>query len=604
MFSKEKKQIKVCLIGTDGSGKTTLSSNVNSRLNSSKIIWCGAESYLMKPIRYVLSSLSGVKRFSTTEKVSNEAFQDSVRRRSDFVKRVSFLEWIYIFFVMIDYRFQYLIRMARNKNPDYLIMDRYIFDVALNLAVVLSWSDEKMINFLRSRLTNYYVPDCCFYVKVPPEISFSRKKDIPNIEYIKTRTHLYDLIAKEFDFTVLDGCDDIIKNSTLMTQMITDAYSAQKITYIHSNNYDVGGADYCLARMCGSINKTKKFRAYTLLRLPTKILTKYRDEGSFALLGKYARPQFSKGVLGLILFPIYAVTSAVFFYRFLKCQKPDWVHVNDLYDFIPALIAKFLNIKVAYHIRMIRESKFEKRLFSLLISFVATSSMSVSNSVKNNYFRNEYGPFKCEHTVIRDWTDDSLYQLKTMYPKPKCFEDFSKVIVMVGRLEMWKGQHVFLDALKLIESSELENVGVFIIGGDVVGSSKERYAEEVKKSAAELGVHMLGERSDVPALLSNANISIHASVTPDPFPGVVVESLMTGVYCIGANGGGVPEMIENGFSGALFSVGNPSDLADKIKWALNHPSESREIAKKGSETIRKLTSKSIILDNLTKLYHK
>ena len=97
MFSKEKKQIKVCLIGTDGSGKTTLSSNVSSRLNSSKIIWCGAESYLMKPIRYVLSSLSGVKRLSTTEKVSNQAFQDSVRKRSDFVKSFFFLEWIYIF---------------------------------------------------------------------------------------------------------------------------------------------------------------------------------------------------------------------------------------------------------------------------------------------------------------------------------------------------------------------------------------------------------------------------------------------------------------------------------------------------------------------------
>ena len=51
-MTANRKKTRICLIGTDGSGKTSISTILNKELPSSELVWCGAESYLMKPIRY------------------------------------------------------------------------------------------------------------------------------------------------------------------------------------------------------------------------------------------------------------------------------------------------------------------------------------------------------------------------------------------------------------------------------------------------------------------------------------------------------------------------------------------------------------------------
>ena len=53
------KQLLVCLIGADGSGKTTLGNRLVDELaGDASCVWLGAESILMRPVRAILRSLS------------------------------------------------------------------------------------------------------------------------------------------------------------------------------------------------------------------------------------------------------------------------------------------------------------------------------------------------------------------------------------------------------------------------------------------------------------------------------------------------------------------------------------------------------------------
>lgn len=85
---------------------------------------------------------------------------------------------------------------------------------------------------------------------------------------------------------------------------------------------------------------------------------------------------------------------------------------------------------------------------------------------------------------------------------------------------------------------------------------------------------------ELKALISEARLSIYPSEWYENCPFSVMESQMYGTPVLGANIGGIPELIEVGKTGELFESGNAEELKEKIKelWEdkdrLNHYSEN------------------------------
>ena len=67
----------------------------------------------------------------------------------------------------------------------------------------------------------------------------------------------------------------------------------------------------------------------------------------------------------------------------------------------------------------------------------------------------------------------------------------------------------------------------------------------------------------------------------EAFGRVTVEAMMSGCLVIGANAGGTMELISDNVTGLLYTSGDYSDLAEKIKFALKYPEKMRVIAKHG-----------------------
>ena len=72
-----------------------------------------------------------------------------------------------------------------------------------------------------------------------------------------------------------------------------------------------------------------------------------------------------------------------------------------------------------------------------------------------------------------------------------------------------------------------------------------------------------------------------------------VEAMMSGCLVIGANSGGTMELVSDNETGLLYTSGDYSDLAAKIRLALKYPDRMRDIAKQGqSKMLNEMTAQN------------
>ena len=74
-------------------------------------------------------------------------------------------------------------------------------------------------------------------------------------------------------------------------------------------------------------------------------------------------------------------------------------------------------------------------------------------------------------------------------------------------------------------------------------------------------------------LISEASFSIYPSEWYENCPFSVMESIVNGTPVVGANIGGIPELIVNQEDGLLFESGNAEDLYEKILYLWNNENE-------------------------------
>lgn len=581
----------VSIIGTDGSGKTTISAKLVEQLVAGGIDarqeWLGAESYLMAPVRRVLklawrtrsrTSMAGTAPDVRGVSVVDSGYRGEIRRKNELVTRFSHATPVYIFLVMLDYRLQ-LRRKLRRGSADLLVADRYVFDVGVNLGLALGWSPEEVVRFLQRQLTRIRLPDVRVFLRVQPEVSLARKDDIPDAGYLALRLAYYDAVAQAFGFTVFDGSRSIEEIAESLLRLAREELLRPHVHYVHANNADVGGADRVLVRTAQHMgSRTSRgsggYRVSVSLRRPTAAVGMHEATGTAVLLRDFERPQMSAGVRGLWRFTLRGPLTYLYFRRLFSLLQPDLVHVNDVYDFLPAMAAQSAGIPVVHHLRMFQRRSIVRRTLGRIVAR-SPASVAVSNAVRQHYFDHPVAGHRAE--VIHDLGDATLLRdqgdVAEVGARPAGIPSGGRLVTMVGRIEEWKGQSIFLDAVARLEPRVRERATFLLVGGPV--PHKEGYFEEVSRRAGELDVFMAGLRDDVPAILRASDVSVHASTEPDPFPGVVVESLLAGTALIGTRAGGVPEMINTSKAGILVQPGNAKELAAALTDLLNDPTTPR-----------------------------
>jgi glycosyltransferase involved in cell wall biosynthesis len=136
------------------------------------------------------------------------------------------------------------------------------------------------------------------------------------------------------------------------------------------------------------------------------------------------------------------------------------------------------------------------------------------------------------------------------------------VLSAVGNLYVYKGHADLLQSLSLIRDRLPERWVLIVAGRDVQGS-----LGDLRRRANDLGlstnVRFVGERNDVPVILSAADIHISAS-HHEGFPNNILEAMSAGLPVVATAVGGVPEQIIDGETGLLAPPRDHAALASAI----------------------------------------
>ena len=176
-----------------------------------------------------------------------------------------------------------------------------------------------------------------------------------------------------------------------------------------------------------------------------------------------------------------------------------------------------------------------------------------------------------------------------------------KVLLLIGRLTRWKGQHLLLKALPLLKNKDYF---CLIVGPDQGRVKYSDYLRKlVKKYHLEGNVAFHGQTTDVPALMMVSNVVLSTAIEPEAFGRIAIEGQAMGKIVVASNIGGSLDTITDGVTGKFFYSNNSISLAEAIDWALNlSPDEIKKISQAGIKNVHNNFTKEIMCEKTVAVY--
>jgi len=158
--------------------------------------------------------------------------------------------------------------------------------------------------------------------------------------------------------------------------------------------------------------------------------------------------------------------------------------------------------------------------------------------------------------VIHSPVDGAFFNLAAPVEQPELR------VGVIGRIAMWKGQDLMLEALTLLADVP---VSVTFVGGALFD---ERDFEEVLHDQAQsfgARVRFLGAVEDVPSVVANFDVTVLTSRSPEPFGNVVTESMAAGRVVVVPRQGGALDFIVDGENGLFYEPNDAGSLAEVLR---------------------------------------
>jgi glycosyltransferase involved in cell wall biosynthesis len=269
-------------------------------------------------------------------------------------------------------------------------------------------------------------------------------------------------------------------------------------------------------------------------------------------------------------------------------RQIDLVHLNDgLHKNRAAVLAaRWTGRPCVCHVRTLEQFLLADRLLAGLVRWFIYISRAVADTVTTQGIDSRRG------AIISDSVDLSLFTGVRDEPAVRAelgLEPDDIVIGNFSRLDWWKGQDVFLEAMAEVVKTA-PGVKALIVG-DATSSARNRaYWERLTTLTEALGLRdrviFTGYRSDVPRLLGICDVAVHSATRPEPFGLVVIEAMAAGVPLVATGAGGVLDIVRDGANGLLVPPGDPSAMAGAILSLVTDRGLACRLAEAGQRRVR------------------
>ena len=241
--------------------------------------------------------------------------------------------------------------------------------------------------------------------------------------------------------------------------------------------------------------------------------------------------------------------------------------------------------------------KFKKLYNSVMVrsDLIIAGSNFIFSHIKENY--SEYLKSKKKFLVIFRGINVDYYDQSTILEtdEKKLLKKWEitkekKIILMPGRLTSWKGQELLIEAINLTKIElGYEAFNVVILGSD---QGRKLYRKKLIRMIEQYRltnqIKLIDNCKNMALAYKVSDIVISASIEPEAFGRVAVETQSMEKLIIASNIGGSNETIINGKTGFLFESGDPVSLSKQIIRAITMDDHSLGlIGKEGRKNIIK-----------------
>jgi glycosyltransferase involved in cell wall biosynthesis len=171
------------------------------------------------------------------------------------------------------------------------------------------------------------------------------------------------------------------------------------------------------------------------------------------------------------------------------------------------------------------------------------------------------------------------------------------IIGTIGRLNPQKGHSFLFKAFAKLQE-RYQNLALIIVGDGPLRQELEELAGKLNISNQ---VFFLGERSDIPVILSEINIYAHPSIF-EGMPNAVMEAMVAGKPVVATEVDGIGELIQHGQTGVLVNVQSAEALEDGLSELIGNQGFRNQIAKAAALRMKKEFSVEKMVNSFDQLY--
>lgn len=172
------------------------------------------------------------------------------------------------------------------------------------------------------------------------------------------------------------------------------------------------------------------------------------------------------------------------------------------------------------------------------------------------------------------------------------------IILCPARLVPVKGHTHLIDAMAQMKTRE--KVALWLAGDGKLADDLKR---QVVLAGLEDSVVFLGSRSDIPALMREADIIVLPSVQ-DTLPFSIMEGQILGKPIVASRVGGIPEMIESGKTGILVRPGDSTELATALDRLVSDAAYRKNLGNQAAAWGRQAWSSELMAERMLHVYER
>jgi len=178
-----------------------------------------------------------------------------------------------------------------------------------------------------------------------------------------------------------------------------------------------------------------------------------------------------------------------------------------------------------------------------------------------------------------------------------CKAQTGDFLIYFGRLTEEKGLNVLIEAMQHLRHARLK----------IIGDGPMRTELEARVKTLSLdNVEFLGPKwgEDLDDILCRARFVVVPSIGHENFPYVILQSFAAGKAVIGADRGGIPELVRDGEFGLVYPAQDPAALARCISTLWDDPGKSETMGKAAKAWADKEYTDESFYENIMGIYRE